>query len=79
MFGLLHDQTAYHFVCIQIDAETMELMDEAQCLQELNLFIKVLKVVERIGNEQEKLLNIRIGHLIGKGKNNFVKSLRINF
>lgn len=45
----------------------MELMDEKKCLQEINPFLFILKVVERKGNETEKLLNIQIGQLIGKG------------
>ncbi|RXG68848.1 Phosphatidylinositol 4,5-bisphosphate 3-kinase catalytic subunit delta isoform [Armadillidium vulgare] len=66
LFGLLHDQNSYHFQCIQVTAENQELMDENQCLHEINLFINILKVVERIGNEEEKLINNQIGNLIGK-------------
>lgn len=67
LFGTLHDLSSYHFACISQQAETVELMDEKKCLQEINPFLFILKVVERKGNETEKLLNIQIGQLIGKG------------
>lgn len=68
LFGTLHDLSSYHFACISERAETLELMDESKCLQEINPFMWILKVVERKGNETEKLLNIQIGQLIGKGR-----------
>lgn len=67
LFGTLHELSAYHFACVSQRSETLELMDETKCLQEINPFLCVLKVVERKGNETEKLLNLQIGQLIGKG------------
>ncbi|XP_047485037.1 phosphatidylinositol 4,5-bisphosphate 3-kinase catalytic subunit delta isoform-like isoform X1 [Penaeus chinensis] len=66
LFGTLHELSAYHFACVSQRSETLELMDETKCLQEINPFLCVLKVVERKGNETEKLLNLQIGQLIGK-------------
>ncbi|XP_042215110.1 phosphatidylinositol 4,5-bisphosphate 3-kinase catalytic subunit delta isoform-like isoform X2 [Homarus americanus] len=66
LFGTLHDLSSYHFACISHRAETVELMDESKCLQEINPFMWMLKVVERKGNETEKMLNLQIGQLIGK-------------
>uniref|UniRef100_A0A0P4WF28 Phosphatidylinositol-4,5-bisphosphate 3-kinase n=2 Tax=Scylla olivacea TaxID=85551 RepID=A0A0P4WF28_SCYOL len=73
LFGMLHDLNSYHFVCINPQSETLELMDETKCLQDINLFpyMFILKVVERKGNETEKRLNLEIGQLIGKDLQKF--------
>ncbi|CAL4097544.1 unnamed protein product, partial [Meganyctiphanes norvegica] len=71
LFGTLHDLSTYHFACISQRAETVELMDESKCLQEIGPFLYILKVVERKGNETEKLLNSQIGQLIGKDLQKF--------
>ena len=68
LFGTLHDLSSYHFACISPQSETLELMDETKCLQDISPFMFILKVVERKGNETEKRLNLQIGQLIGKGK-----------
>ncbi|KAK7076708.1 Phosphatidylinositol 4,5-bisphosphate 3-kinase catalytic subunit beta isoform [Halocaridina rubra] len=71
LFGTLHDMSSYHFSCVSHRAERLELMDEGKCLQEINPFMYILKIVERKGNETEKMLNLQIGLLIGKDLQKF--------
>nr|ALY05366.1 phosphatidylinositol 3-kinase [Palaemon carinicauda] len=71
LFGTLHDLSLYHFSCVSNQAERIGLMDETKCLQEINPFLYILKLVERKGNETEKLLNLQIGTLIGKDLQKF--------
>lgn len=71
LFGTLHDPSSYHFACISHQSETLELMDETKCLQDITPFMWILKVVERKGNESEKRLNLQIGQLIGKDLQKF--------
>ena len=46
-------------------------MNEANTLEELDLFIPMLKLVERQGNQDEKLLNAEISNLIGRRLHDF--------
>ncbi|XP_076049000.1 phosphatidylinositol 4,5-bisphosphate 3-kinase catalytic subunit delta isoform-like [Oratosquilla oratoria] len=71
LFGILHDAASYHFACLGQHAETLELMDETKCYQEINPFNHILKVIERKGHETERHLNSQIGLLIGKGLHEF--------
>lgn len=57
----LGDQGSYIFVSITQDAESEEFYDETRRLCDLRLFMPVLKVVEPIGNREEKIINYEIG------------------
>ena len=46
-------------------------MNEAQTLEDLELFTYMFKLVERQGNQKEKLLNAEIGNLIGRRLHDF--------
>ena len=48
------------FFCTQ-DAEMEEFYDETRRLCDLRLFQAILKVVEPVGNRDEKMLNYNIG------------------
>ncbi len=49
-------------------------------LDELDLFIPMLKLVERQGNQDEKLLNAEISNLIGRRLHDFdVMSAEVGF
>lgn len=61
----LGDQGSYIFVSITQDAESEEFYDETRRLCDLRLFMPVLKVVEPIGNREEKIINYEIGMTIG--------------
>lgn len=53
------------------DGEKEEYVNEANTLEELDLFIPMLKLTERQGNQDEKLLNAEISNLIGKRLHDF--------
>ncbi len=61
LFHLLLDPISYVFVSITQDAEREEFYDETRRLCDLRLFQPVLKLVEPIGNREEKMLNYDIG------------------
>lgn len=46
-------------------------MNESNTLEELDLFIPMLKLMERQGNQDEKLLNAEISNLIGRRLHDF--------
>ncbi|XP_074654318.1 phosphatidylinositol 4,5-bisphosphate 3-kinase catalytic subunit delta isoform-like [Tubulanus polymorphus] len=71
LFLALQDVNCYIFACINRKAEKEELVDETRCFQDIQLFYPMLKVIERKGNRDEKLLDSRIGGLIGKGLHEF--------
>ncbi|XP_046333765.2 phosphatidylinositol 4,5-bisphosphate 3-kinase catalytic subunit alpha isoform-like [Haliotis rufescens] len=62
---------SYIFVGITQDAEREEFYDETRRLCDLRLFQATLKVMERVGNGEEKMLNYEIGMVIGKPVNEF--------
>lgn len=53
------------------DGEKEEYVNEANSLEELDLFIPMLKLMEKQGNQDEKLLNAEISNLIGKRLHDF--------
>ncbi|ESO91490.1 hypothetical protein LOTGIDRAFT_205708 [Lottia gigantea] len=65
LFSKLLDPDSYIFVAITQDAEREEFYDETRRLCDLRLFQPILKVMEPIGNREEKILNYEIGMLIG--------------
>ena len=56
---------------ITSDGEKEEFINEAKTLEELDLFIPMLKLLERQGNQEEKLLNAEISDLIGRRLHDF--------
>lgn len=68
LHGTLHDSSSYIFSCINSMAETEELLDENKRLCDVQPFVSVLKVIERMGDKADKTLNVQISRLIGKGR-----------
>ena len=66
LFNLLKAESCYVFVGVSTKGEREEFVDEKKRLCDLNLFHPLLKVQERIGDQDEKLLDAEIGNLIGK-------------
>uniref|UniRef100_A0A5F8GEL2 Phosphatidylinositol 4,5-bisphosphate 3-kinase catalytic subunit alpha isoform n=1 Tax=Monodelphis domestica TaxID=13616 RepID=A0A5F8GEL2_MONDO len=62
---LLQDETSYIFVSVTQEAEREEFFDETRRLCDLRLFQPFLKVIEPVGNREEKILNREIGFAIG--------------
>ena len=62
----LGDAASYIFVAITQDARQEEFYDEGRRLCDLRLFQPWLKVVEPVGNREEKMLNYEIGTLLLK-------------
>lgn len=53
------------------DGEKEEYVNESYSYNELELFVPILKLVERQGNQGEKLLNAEISNLIGRRLHDF--------
>uniref|UniRef100_K7FIQ5 PI3K-ABD domain-containing protein n=1 Tax=Pelodiscus sinensis TaxID=13735 RepID=K7FIQ5_PELSI len=62
---LLQDESCYIFVGVTQEAEREEFFDESRRLCDLRLFQPILKVIEPVGNREEKILNREIGFAIG--------------
>lgn len=60
---LLQEETSYIFVSVTQEAEREEFYDETRRLCDLRLFQPFLKVIEPVGNREEKILNREIGRL----------------
>lgn len=58
---LLQEETSYIFVSVTQEAEREEFYDETRRLCDLRLFQPFLKVIEPVGNREEKILNREIG------------------
>lgn len=58
----------YVFQCVTPQAELIELVDECCPLSSVRPVFRVLRVIEREGDKQEKLLKSQIGNLIGKSE-----------
>lgn len=58
-------------VGITTDGEKEEYLNEQYRLADLDISIPVLKLVERQGNHNEKLLNAEISNLIGRRLHDF--------
>ncbi|XP_071945072.1 phosphatidylinositol 4,5-bisphosphate 3-kinase catalytic subunit beta isoform-like [Antedon mediterranea] len=66
LFNKLHDLNFYVFQCINQNAEREELLDEKRRISDVMPFCPMLQVVRKAGDLEEKLLNSKIGMLIGK-------------
>lgn len=61
---LLQEESSYIFVSVTQEAEREEFYDETRRLCDLRLFQAFLKVIEPVGNREEKILNREIGMLL---------------
>ncbi|XP_061618955.1 phosphatidylinositol 4,5-bisphosphate 3-kinase catalytic subunit alpha isoform isoform X5 [Phyllopteryx taeniolatus] len=64
LYHLLQEESSYIFVGVTQEAEREEFYDETRRLCDLRLFHPILKVIEPLGNREEKILNREIGRLI---------------
>lgn len=71
LFNLLKDIRSYVFVCINQKGKSEELVDENRQLIDVRPFRPLLKLIERKGDREEKLLNAEISCLIGKNLNEY--------
>lgn len=55
------EESCYIFVGVTQEAEREEFYDETRRLCDLRLFYPILKVIEPLGNREEKILNREIG------------------
>ena len=60
LFYLLGYPSSYVFVSVTQDATRQEFYDETRRLCDLRLFQPFLKLVEPVGNKEEKILNTRL-------------------
>uniref|UniRef100_A0A8C4X608 phosphatidylinositol-4,5-bisphosphate 3-kinase n=1 Tax=Erpetoichthys calabaricus TaxID=27687 RepID=A0A8C4X608_ERPCA len=67
MFSILEPMEEYMFECVNQTAVHEELEDESRRLCDIRLFLPVFKLVTRNCGRTEKLLESKIGVLIGKG------------
>jgi len=56
------EESSYIFVGVTQEAEREEFYDETRRLCDLRLFHPILKVIEPLGNREEKILNREIGN-----------------
>lgn len=64
LYHLLQEESSYIFVSVTQEAEREEFYDETRRLCDLRLFQAFLKVIEPVGNREEKILNREIGMLL---------------
>ncbi|KAL0150067.1 hypothetical protein M9458_054726, partial [Cirrhinus mrigala] len=60
LYHLLQEESCYIFVGVTQEAEREEFYDETRRLCDLRLFHPILKVIEPLGNREEKILNREI-------------------
>ena len=48
-----------------MDGQKEEFLNDNQTLDDIELFLPILKLVEKQGDQEEKMLNAEIGNLIG--------------
>ena len=63
LYEKLLEPASYIFMSITQDARREEFYDETRRLCDLRLFQPILKIVEPVGNREEKMLNYEIGNL----------------
>lgn len=68
MFSKLGEMESHMFECVNQAAVHEELEDETRRLCDIRPFLPVLKLVTRNCGRAERLLDSKIGVLIGKGK-----------
>ena len=70
-FNLLKDPASYVFVCINQNGKQEELVEETRQLVDVRPYRPLLKLIERKGDREEKILQSNIGVLIGKNLDEF--------
>ena len=63
-YDTLHVPTRYAFNCYNSKLEREEIFDENITLSDFKIFRSMVLVVEKIGDKDEKLFNMRIGSII---------------
>lgn len=71
LFNFLKDGTNYIFVCVNQRGKQEELLDETRQLIDVRPFRPLLKLIQKQGDNEEKLFNSHIGNLIGKSLHEF--------
>uniref|UniRef100_A0A4W3JS83 phosphatidylinositol-4,5-bisphosphate 3-kinase n=1 Tax=Callorhinchus milii TaxID=7868 RepID=A0A4W3JS83_CALMI len=71
LYTVLGEKDSYMFQCVNQSAVHEELEDESRRLCDVRPFLPVLKLVARNCNRSERLLDSKIGVLIGKGLHEF--------
>ena len=71
LFNLLKEPASYVFVCVNQKGKQEELVDENRQLFDVRPFRPLLKLIERKGDREEKMLRSNIGVLIGKSLHEF--------
>ncbi len=71
LFSNLRQAEWYTLVFVNKKAEQEECLDETQHLSDIKMYKPLFKVVEKKGNQEEKILSSRIGWLIGKQLKDF--------
>ena len=69
--NFLTNAANYAFVCVNKKGKQEELVDETRQLIDVRPFRPLLKLIQRRGDSEEKLLNSTIGNLIGKSLHEF--------
>lgn len=77
MFSKLGEMESHMFECVNQAAVHEELEDETRRLCDIRPFLPVLKLVTRNCGRAERLLDSKIGVLIGKGKVAFAVKTQI--
>lgn len=70
LFPLLGEMDGHIFECVNQAAVHEELEDESRRLCDVRPFLPVLRLITRNCGRAERLLDSKIGVLIGKGKTN---------
>ncbi|PIK40149.1 phosphatidylinositol 4,5-bisphosphate 3-kinase catalytic subunit beta isoform [Apostichopus japonicus] len=71
VYNQLLDLNFYNFQCVQEGGEREELLEERKRISDIRPFCNTLTVVRKAGDAEEKVLNSRIGILIGKSLHEF--------
>ena len=71
LFNFLKDAANYIFVCVNQRGKQEELLDETRQLIDVRPFRPLLKLVQKQGDNEEKLFDSHIGNLIGKSLHEF--------
>ncbi len=64
LLSMSQEESCYIFVGVTQEAEREEFYDETRRLCDLRLFHPILKVIEPLGNREEKILNREIGQCV---------------
>lgn len=79
VYNQLLDLNFYNFQCVQEGGEREELLEERKRISDIRPFCNTLTVVRKAGDAEEKVLNSRIGILIGKSKHNLSSFITMFF